>query len=277
MFIRAIRGRKDIPAERTEHTEPSGREEPPTDGTDVHRLGGYGIPAIPTLPNSVSIRAIRVRTAHPNHLCLSVPSVGEKIFPQNAHTEPSGREEPPTDGTDVHRLGGYGIPAIPTLPNSVYSVNSVGEQRTPTICVNLCHPWEKRYSHRTHGTHRTFWQRRASRRCSQIRRVWHPCHTHAAQFCVFCVFCGRTAHHNHLCSSVPSVGEKIFPQNAHTEPSGREEPLTNEHGCSQIRRVWHTCHTHAAQFCGFCGFCGRTAHHNHLCQSVPSVGEKIFP
>ena len=135
--------------------------------TDV---GGYGIPAIPTLPNSVN----------------SVNSVGEKIFPQNArnaqkllaekslpqmsteHTETSGREEPPTDGTDVHRLGGYGIPAIPTLPNSVDSVNSVGEQRTLSICVNPCHPWEERYSHRTHGTHRNFWQRRASHRLARM-------------------------------------------------------------------------------------------------------------
>ena len=25
-------------------------------------------------------------------------------------------QEPPTDVTDVHRLGGYGIPAIPTQP-----------------------------------------------------------------------------------------------------------------------------------------------------------------
>ena len=102
--------------------------------------------------------------------------------------------------------------------------------------------------------------------------VWHPCHTHAAKFCVFCEFCGRTAHPNHLCQSVPSVGEKIFPQNAHTEPSGREEPPTDEHGCSQIRRVWHPCHTHAAQFCVFCVFCGRTAHPKYLCSSVPSVG-----
>ena len=104
----------------------------------------------------------------------------------------------------------------------------------------------------------------------RCRRVWHPCHTHAAQFCVFCVFCGRTAHPNHLCSSVPSVGEKIFPQNAHTEPSGREEPLTDEHGCSQIRRVWHPCHTHAAQFCVFCEYCGRTAHPNHLLSMLKS-------
>ena len=98
----------------------------------------------------MSIRTICGRTAHPNHLCSSVPSVGENIFPQNAHTELSGREEPPTDGTDVHRLGWYGIPAIPTLPNSVNSVHSVGEQRTITICVNPCHLWEKRYSRRTH-------------------------------------------------------------------------------------------------------------------------------
>ena len=73
--IRAIRGRKDIPAERTERTEPSGREEPPTDDTDVHRLGGYGIPAIPTLPNSVFCEFCG-RTAHHNYLCQSVPSVG---------------------------------------------------------------------------------------------------------------------------------------------------------------------------------------------------------
>ena len=45
----------------------------------------------------------------------------------------------PTDCTDMHRLGEYGIPAIPSYENS----------------------------HRLHG-------------CAQIRRVWHPCHTHAA-------------------------------------------------------------------------------------------------
>ena len=33
MSIRAIRGRKEIPTERTELTETSGREEPPTDDT----------------------------------------------------------------------------------------------------------------------------------------------------------------------------------------------------------------------------------------------------
>jgi len=41
---------EEASTECTEHTEPSGREEPPTDDTDVHRLGWYGIPAIHTLP-----------------------------------------------------------------------------------------------------------------------------------------------------------------------------------------------------------------------------------
>ena len=59
-------------------------------------------------------------------------SVEEKIFPQNARNAQNLLVEKsfPQMSTDVHRLGGYGIPAIPTLSNSVYSVNSVGEQRT---------------------------------------------------------------------------------------------------------------------------------------------------
>ena len=61
----------------------------PQIGTDTHRLGGYGIPAIPTPP-----------TTQPNHLWKSVKSVGEyyhagtaasaaptkqtdRVFPQN--------------------------------------------------------------------------------------------------------------------------------------------------------------------------------------------------
>ena len=65
--------------------------------------------------------------------------MGEKIFPQNARNArkllaEKGLPQMARMFTDV---GGYGIPAIPTLPNSVYSVNSVGEQRTLSICVNL--------------------------------------------------------------------------------------------------------------------------------------------
>ena len=85
-----------LPTEATEPTEVSGARYSPTDCTDVHRLGGYGI--LPYPPTKT-----------------------------------------PTDCTDAHRLGEYGIPAIPSYENF----------------------------HRLHG-------------CAQIRRVWHPCHTHAA-------------------------------------------------------------------------------------------------
>ena len=106
-----------VPTEYAEHTEHSGRESLPQIDTDAHRLGGYGIPAIPTPP-----------ITQPNHLWKSVKSVGEYYHAHNQadgervpteyaeHTEHSGREVPPTDSTDAHRLGGYGIPAIPTLP-----------------------------------------------------------------------------------------------------------------------------------------------------------------
>ena len=110
--------------------------------TDVHRLGGYGIPAIPTLPNSVySVNSVgEQRTIT---ICVHPCHPWEKRYSRRTHTRNLLAEKSlPQMSTDVHRLGGYGIPAIPTLPNSVYSVNSVGEQRTITICVNPCHPWE---------------------------------------------------------------------------------------------------------------------------------------
>ena len=128
-----IRGRKDIPTERTEHTETSCRERTPTDDTDVHRCRRVWHSC------HTHVAKFCGRTAHPKYLCKSVKSVGEKIFPQNARnarkllTEKS-LPQMAQMSTDV---GGYGIPAIPTLPNSVNSVNSVGEQRTISICVNL--------------------------------------------------------------------------------------------------------------------------------------------
>ena len=141
MSIRTIRGRKDIPAERTERTEPSGREEPPTDEHGCSQIRRVWHPCHTHAAQFCGFCGFCGRTAHPNHLCQSVPSVGEKIFPQNARNLLAEKSLPQMS-TDVYRLGGYGIPAIPTLPNSVYSVNSVGEQRTITICVYPCHPWE---------------------------------------------------------------------------------------------------------------------------------------
>jgi len=106
----------------------------PQMSTDVHRLGGYGIPAIPTLPNSVySVNSVGEQRTPT--ICVHPCHPWEKRYSRRTHTRNLLAEKSlPQMSTDVHRLGGYGIPAIPTLPNSVCSVNSVGEQRTPTIC-----------------------------------------------------------------------------------------------------------------------------------------------
>ena len=92
-----------VPTEYAEHTEHSGRESLPQIDTDAHRLGGYGIPAIPTPP-----------ITQPNILWIPWENTTTLINKQTGrecpteyteHTENSGREVPPTDCTDVHRLG----------------------------------------------------------------------------------------------------------------------------------------------------------------------------
>ena len=146
MSIRAIRGRKDIPAERTERTEPSGREEPPTDEHGCSQIRRVWHPCHTHAAKFCVFCEFCGRTAPPNHLCSSVPSVGEKIFPQNAHTEPSGREEPPTDGTDVHRLGGK------TQPKDLWaSVKSVGGSSTPFVSVKSVNSVEDFRGRRGYG------------------------------------------------------------------------------------------------------------------------------
>ena len=59
-------------------------------------------------------------------------------------------------------------------------------------------------------------------RFSQIRRVWHPCHTHAAT---------KLSSHR-IRGTHRNFWRNIFSHRLH--------------GCAQIRRVWHPCHTHAA-------------------------------
>ena len=115
------------------------------------------------------------------------------------HTEPSGIESLPQIDTDAHRLGGYGIPAIPTppitQPNHLWkSVKSVGEyyHAGAAVSARLCRLPEQELHQQS---------------------KWGECPTEHAE---------------------------------HTEPSGREVPPTDRHGCAQIRRVWHPCHTHAA-------------------------------
>ena len=105
----------------------------PTDCTDVHRLGGK---------------------TQPKNLCTSVKSVGglaqansEWFCGKNSEGcvgmagMPYPPTKTPTDCTDFHRLGGYGIPAIPTQPPNYlptefteHTETTGGEEKSVYIC-----------------------------------------------------------------------------------------------------------------------------------------------
>jgi hypothetical protein len=113
------------PTEFTEFTEISGGGYSPTDFTDAHGFLGCVLP-----PN----------------LCTSVQSVG--VF-----------------------VGGYGIPAIPTLPSEFLPQNPFQVcLRKSSHGIHGSFRWGI-FSHRLHRIHRSFWRRRASHgfhRCTQI-------------------------------------------------------------------------------------------------------------
>ena len=124
------------------------------------RLGGYGILPYPRSHQTIFPQ----KPTQPNHLCASVKSVGgsstpeasvysvnsvgepyvatKLSSPQNSrNTETTGGEYPPTDCTDVHRLGEYGIPAIPTQPPNYlptefteHTETTGGEEKSVYIC-----------------------------------------------------------------------------------------------------------------------------------------------
>ena len=96
----------------------------------------------------------------------------------------------------MHRLGGYGIPAIPTqtpnyLPTEATEHTEVSDARySPTEPTEHTETTGARYSPTDCGY-------------TQIRRVWHPCHTHAANQTIFPQ---NPTQPNYLCASVKSVG-----------------------------------------------------------------------
>ena len=121
-----------------------------------HRLHGCAQirrvwhPAIPTPP-----------ITQPNHLRKSVKSVGEyyhagaaasaaptkqteRVFPQNTRNTQNILAEKylPQIGTDAHRLGGNGIPAIPTppttQPNHLWKSVEIRGIILPRWCSCLC-------------------------------------------------------------------------------------------------------------------------------------------
>ena len=107
----------------------------------------------------------------------------------------------PTDGTDAHRWFG---------------------------CVG--------FSHGIHRIHRSFWRRIFShgfRRCSQIRRVWHPCHTHAT-------LC-QSSHRIHRIHR--SFWRKIFSHRFHRCPQMVRLRRLLWEDSLVAAWVWQGCHT----------------------------------
>ena len=178
--------------------------------TDV---GGYGIPAIPTLPTQgVQQSLLHQTTATP-----------PTEFTER--TEPSGRERAPTDGTDEHRLlwcavlsrnsrnsqnlaawvwqgchtllicehlcssvGGSSLPE-----GSVCSVRSAGISFLPRMAQIDTYGWGALFSHRIHRIHR-IGQRGYGRDAIPSYICEHPCSSVGGSSLPegsVCAFCGR--------------------------------------------------------------------------------------
>ena len=122
---------------------------------------------------------------------LPYPRSHKTIFPRNSrNTETTGGEYPPTDFTDVHRLGGKTQPK-----NLCTSVKSVGGSSPPEASVNSVNSvgglaqtnlewvlWKEFGVRRGYGRDAipSYENSHGLHGCAQIRRVWHSCHTHAA-------------------------------------------------------------------------------------------------
>ena len=112
--------------------------------------------------------------------------------------------------------------------------------------------WRRRASHRIH---RIFWRKIFSHGfhgCTQIRRVWHPCHTHAAHQTIFPQKPQNLTQPNHLWASVKSAGEYPTPEaSVNSVNSVREYPtpetsvnsVNSVGGLQRAAWVWQECHT----------------------------------
>ena len=152
-----------LPTEATEPTEVSGARYSPTDCTDIHRLGGYGI-----LPYPRSHQTIFPQNpTQPNHLCVSVKSVGGSSPPEaSVYSVKSvgGSSTPEASVYSVKSVGGYSPPEI-----SVNSVNSVGGPCASKASVRICEICGRTCANKlgvgsVEGIRRAAW-------------VWQGCHT----------------------------------------------------------------------------------------------------
>ena len=170
----------------TEATEVSGARYSPTDCTDMHRLGGYGILPYPRSHQTISpqnSRNTQKQLAEKKNLCTSVKSVGGYSPPEtsvNSVNSVGGLAQTNLEWVlwkEFGGLRGYGRDAIPTQPQNYlptefteHTETTGGEEKSVYIC--------------------------------EIRgRLFS-----ARSFCVFCEFRGRTLRSLticvHLCASV---------------------------------------------------------------------------
>ena len=242
----SIRGAPNyLPTEATEPTEVSGARYSPTDCTDIHRLGGYGILPYPRSHQTIFPQ----KPTQPNHLCASVKSVG-------------GSSPPEASVYSVKSVGEY-----PPLETSVNSVNSVGGLAQTNLEWVL---WKEFGGQRGYGRNAipSYENSHRLHRYAQIRRVWHPCHTHAAtklsshrihgthrndwrrrkicefceirgrlfsarSFCVFCEICGRISSARNFCEFREFCGRTC----------ANKLGMGSVEGIRRAAWVWQECHT----------------------------------
>ena len=122
----------------TETTEVSDARYSPTDCTDGHRLGGYGILPYPRRHQTIFPQ----NPTQPNHLCASVKSVGGSSTPEisvNSVNSVGGLAEGGVGmaGMPYPRRHQTIFPQKPTQPNHLWaSVKSVGGYSSPVVSVN---------------------------------------------------------------------------------------------------------------------------------------------
>ncbi len=160
-----------LPTETTETTEVSDARYSPTDCTDGHRLGGYGILPYPRRHQTIFPQ----NPTQPNHLCASVKSVGGSSTPEisvNSVNSVGGLAE-----------GGVGMAGMPYPPNLCTSVKSVGEYLAPEISVNSVNSVGELYAAKPSVCICAI--------CGRIIKwaawVWQGCHT------LLSVLCWRTS------------------------------------------------------------------------------------
>ena len=129
---------------------------------------------------------------------------------EEAPTECTEYTEPPTDGTDEHRCRRVWHSCHTHAAKFCGFCEFRGNKAHPKyLCKSVKSVGEKIFPQNARNSQKLLAEKslpQISTDVHRCRRVWHPCHTHAAKFCVFCEFCGRTAHSKHLCKSVKSVG-----------------------------------------------------------------------